>query len=364
LSESSATWNARLENRFLPSWWEHLTIHLLTDRRKWTEPQRKMMGKAGRVHGFRSVLVFGCLVLLASAGVVRNQAARRQEATRIEGLVGRLVNAERDQLPDIVKELDANPELADTYLSPLLSKPAGTLGEQRVQLHARLAAVARDPSLVEPLVEELLGGKVTYVMPIRQRLRPPAATLANRFRIVLRNERDPERRFRAALALADYVPRSESNSWRKQDLKFVAEQLVSSNAEFQPLLREALRPIREELLADLERTFADSKATDAQRLGAANAFADYSATDVGKLSRLLAVAAPEQFAVLYPLVAASPAPSTVEDLGRMAATLPPDDLGSAERVPFGQRRANAASHPAETGPPRERAARVRHDRRS
>ena len=51
LSDTSATWNAKPENRLLPSWWEHLSIRLLSDKKKWTEPQRKMMGKAGRVHG-------------------------------------------------------------------------------------------------------------------------------------------------------------------------------------------------------------------------------------------------------------------------------------------------------------------------
>ena len=275
--------------------------------------------------------------------VVRGQAAKQQEATRIEGLVGRLVSAEPNQLPDIVKELDANPEVAAAYLSPLLSQPGQTLDEKRSQLHARLATVARDPSLVEPLKEELLTGKVTYVMPIRQLLRPSSSTLTEQFRGELRNEKaEPQRRFRAALALADYIPESEAASWSEQDLKFVAEQLVSSNAEFQPLLREALRPIREKLLGDLGRVFAYPKWTDAQRLSAANAFADYAADDIGKLSDLLTVATPQQYAVLYPLVAASPTPGTIEDLGKIAAALPPEDLGSVERIAYGQRRANAA----------------------
>ena len=144
------------------------------------------------------------------------------------------------------------------------------------------------------------------------------------------------------MALADYVPESEAASWSEQDLKFVAEQLVSSNAEFQPLLRDALRPIRARLLGDLERIFADAKATVAQQLSAANAFADYAAGDIPKLSQLLAVATPEQYAVLYPIVAASPAPATIEDLARIAATPPSVELGSVERIPYGQRRANAA----------------------
>jgi len=60
------------------------------------------------------------------------------------------------------------------------------------------------------------------------------------------------------------------------------------------------------------------------------------------LSQLLAVATPEQFAVLYPIVAASPAPATIEDLAKIAATPPPVELGSLGRIPYGQRRANAA----------------------
>ena len=77
-------------------------------------------------------------------------------------------------------------------------------------------------------------------------------------------------------------------------------------------------------------------------MSAANAFADYAAGDIPKLSQLLTVATPEQFAVLYPIVAASPAPATIEDLAKIAATPPSVELGSVERIPYGQRRANAA----------------------
>ena len=344
LFDTSITWNSKPENRLLPSWWEHLNIRLLTDKKKWTQPQRKMMGKAGRVHGFRFAMALVGLVMLVSIGVVvRAQVAKQRESTRIEGLVGRLVSAEPNQIPDIVKQLDANPQVASTFLSPLVSRTATTLDEKRSQLHARLAMVSRDPSLVDPLAEELLKGKITYVAPIRQQLRPAAKALTEKFRGILRDEKaDIQQRFRSALALADYVPESEAASWTEQDLKIVADQLVASNAEFQPLLRDALRPIRARLLGNLERIFADPKATEGQRLSAANAFADYAASDIAKLSELLTAATPEQFEVLYPIVSASPAPATVEQLGTIAATAPPVELGSVERVPFGQRRANAA----------------------
>jgi len=156
------------------------------------------------------------------------------------------------------------------------------------------------------------------------------------------NSAESQRRFRAALALADYVPESGAASWSAQDVKYVAEQLVSANAEFQPLLRDALRPLHGQLLPELERIFSDPQASAAQRLSAANAFADYAASDTPRLSQLLTLATPEQFDVLYPLVAAASSPATVEQLARIVATPPPDTLGSLQRVPFGQQRANAA----------------------
>jgi serine/threonine protein kinase/formylglycine-generating enzyme required for sulfatase activity len=345
LAERSGLWNAKPENRHLPTLWEWLGIRSLTDRKKWTSPQRVMMSRATRLHGLQTALVLAGLVVLVAIGVVvRTQVDRQQEATRIKGLVGSsLVNAEPNQLPAIVNELDANPDVAATYLTPLLSAKTTTVDEKRSQLHARLASVSRDKSLVEPLLEELLTNKVAYVGPIRQLLRPYAGELTQQLWAILRDEQaEANRRFRAAVALADYVPASEAASWTAPDLQFVALQLVSSNAEFQPLLRENLRPISERLLADLETIFGDQKSTDAQRLSAANAFADYAGNDIPKLSQLLAVATPEQYAVLYPIVAASPAPATIEVLGKIAATLPPADLGSVARVPFGQRRANAA----------------------
>jgi formylglycine-generating enzyme required for sulfatase activity/cellulose biosynthesis protein BcsQ len=344
LAERAALWEAKPEGRHLPSLLEWLSIRTLTDPARWTGPQRKMMRHAARMHGWRSALALAVMIALAAAGtVVRNRVAERQEATRIEGLVASLVSAEPSQVPDVVKQLDANPEVAAPLLARLISGKAETPEEKRAQLHARLAMVPRDPSQVDPLVEELLAGKVTYVLPIRELLRPAEAQVAEPFRALLCDEKaDPERRFRAALALADYVPASEAATWTEADLKFVARQLVSANAEHQPLLRGALRPIRERLLGDLERLFADARATDAQRLGAANALADYAEKDVARLARLLPVATPEQFTLLYPIVAAGRTHAAIEDLGKLAATPPPEAMGSVDRIAYGQRRAGAA----------------------
>lgn len=51
LFDTVVTWNSKPENRFLPSLLDWLNIRLLTDSGKWTDPQRKMMRTAAKVHG-------------------------------------------------------------------------------------------------------------------------------------------------------------------------------------------------------------------------------------------------------------------------------------------------------------------------
>ena len=344
LAERAAAWNAKREDKQLPTVREWLSIRWFTEGNRWTIPQRKMMNRATQVHTLRSGVAIASLIAIVSVGIfVRGQVLLRQDATRIEGLVGTLLRAEPAQVPGIIKELDGNQAVAAGFLLPFVSVDAKSIDEKRSQLHARLAIVSRDKSLVEALLEELLTNKVAYIAPIRQQLRAYAEELTEKLRAILRDEKaDIQRRFRAAVALADYVPDSDAVGWTDEDLQFVAGQLVLANSEFQPLLRENLRPMSKRLLPDLEKIFGDTKSTDAQRLSASNAFADYAASDIAKLAQLLTVATPEQYKVLYPLVAASPAPSTVKDLSKIAATLPPTEMGSLERIAFGQQRANSA----------------------
>ncbi len=57
LAERAGVWNAKPENRHLPSLWESLNIRLLTDKKNWTSPQRTMMGRASGFTDFGPVWV-------------------------------------------------------------------------------------------------------------------------------------------------------------------------------------------------------------------------------------------------------------------------------------------------------------------
>ena len=55
LADRAAVWNARPENRQLPSLIQWLQVKCLTARENWTLPQQKMMGTANRYHSLRSL---------------------------------------------------------------------------------------------------------------------------------------------------------------------------------------------------------------------------------------------------------------------------------------------------------------------
>src|SRR5438128_6618744 len=69
LADRASVWNARPENRQLPSSPQWVSIRLLTRKKNWTEPQRKMMWKATRYHVVRSVALAVLLAVLTLTGL-------------------------------------------------------------------------------------------------------------------------------------------------------------------------------------------------------------------------------------------------------------------------------------------------------
>ena len=106
LAERSALWNAKPENRHLPALWEWGGVWLLTRKQDWTEPQRRMMRKAARVHGLRG-LGMAVLVgaLIAGGSSVRNQVAESERTTEARGLVTSVLKVKTDQVPGIVASM-------------------------------------------------------------------------------------------------------------------------------------------------------------------------------------------------------------------------------------------------------------------
>src|SRR5262249_2266137 len=105
LADRAAVWNARPENRQLPSLWSWVQIRWLTAKKNWTPPQMKMMRKAGQYHALWGAAV---AVLLAGATftglAVREKVVEQRRATQAAGLVQRVLDAETAQVPSVIAE--------------------------------------------------------------------------------------------------------------------------------------------------------------------------------------------------------------------------------------------------------------------
>jgi formylglycine-generating enzyme required for sulfatase activity len=296
----------------------------------------------------RRRLRFAAVNLVFMIAAITGYAAwKNQQRTTVAGLVNQLLTADPKDIPKIVEQLETKPKLSAEFIAPVLQSKAESVETRRQLLHARMATVAHDATLVDPLVDELMNGQVNYIIPIRQLLKPHATAITEKMRAILIDQNaQPQKRFRAALFIADYVPETDESLWTQGNLKLIAEQLVESNPEFQPILRESLRKVRQQLLVFIEKIFEEEKVDmqhlSATSLAAANALTDYAATDLPLLTRLLVVANAEQFSVVYPLVAAAKDASIITTLAKVAGTPPPEQMGSFDRIGFGQKRANAA----------------------
>jgi len=268
-------------------------------------------------------------------------AVERQNSLRATGLVESLVSADVAQVPQIMAELENHRGRVTPMLVALAARTPTSQDERRAQLHARLALVTHDEQQVDPLVEELLAGHVSYVGVVRDQLVLYQERIDSDLWDLLHDAtKDSSRRFRAGLALATHA--TTSHQWTAADYRFLAEQLLTANPEHQPRLRQYLRPLDDRLLGDLERTFADSKATESHQLGATNALADVAAKGTVRLARLLSTATPGQYEILYPLVVEGRDAAVRESLIQLVREVPAADLPQLERVALGQRRAGAA----------------------
>jgi formylglycine-generating enzyme required for sulfatase activity len=300
LADRAALWNAKPENRLLPSIWEFLNIRLLTDKTKWTAPERTMMARAGRVHWTRSAIVAALLVVLALSSVaVSQQFEEKRQADYAASLVRQLLAAEISQVPGIVQKLDGYRRQAD----PLLRQEDAQAdpGSNR-KLHVALALLPVDASKVLYLRDQLPLVSPAQFPVVRDALSPDQEQVDDAlWTAAVDLKRAPQQRFQAACALATYAP--DDRRWTEINT-FVASRLVTLDASALVEWRETLRPARGQLIKPLALIYRNPKQKEQSRVYATETLADYAADRPHELFDLLADAEPFQFPVLYDKLAA------------------------------------------------------------
>ena len=268
LAERSAAWNAKPENRRLPSALEWANIRSLTRKQNWTEPERRMMKRAGRFHLLRSLgLAFAALVLAAMGLNVRNRVVQANEATAARGLVKQIVSADTARVPEIIRSINANDR---RWTDPELRQIGAEAAENsKEKLHASLSLLPVDPGQVEYLYRRLLYADPHELPVIRKALDGHQAELVKRLWAVLETTgAGPDERFRAACALAGYVPGEGEERWLSSS-RFISDRLLAlviKNPSDYAQVLETLHPIRNRLLAALSAAFRDKRRPETERL--------------------------------------------------------------------------------------------------
>jgi len=295
LADRAALWSAKRETRLLPSVWEYLNIRLLSDRKNWTASQRKMMGKAGRVHGTRCGIVAAVLVVLTLCGVaVSRQIEEKRQTDYAASLVRQLLAAEISQVPVIVQELGAYRRWAD----PLLRQEdvQATQGSNQ-KLHLALALLPVDEGKIAELRDRLLLVSPSQFPVVRHALLAYRDSAAEPlWNVALDPREQVQQRFQAACTLAMYTP--DDLRWSRVNA-FTAGQLVTLQAADLVAWRDALRPAKAQLVSSLASIYRDTKQNEQPRSLSAETLADYAADEPDELFNLLADAEQFQFPVLF-----------------------------------------------------------------
>jgi serine/threonine protein kinase/formylglycine-generating enzyme required for sulfatase activity/energy-coupling factor transporter ATP-binding protein EcfA2 len=343
LADRAAVWNARPENRQLPSLLQWFQIRVLTQKKNWTPPQRKMMRRASRYHAGRGLVVAVLLSLIGWGGY------ETFGYLAANALRDRLLDANTTDVPTIVQDMEPFRRWADPQLREAFAQ-AEKDDDLRRQLHIRLALLPVDTTQVECLYGRLLAAEPSEVPVIRDALAGYKGELVDRlWDVVEKPEKGKEQqRLGAACALASYdVPDNAQSIARWQSVsKIIAVELlaaVQKNPSHYATLLEQLHPVRASLLSPLTEVYRNKDRPDSERSFATSLLADYAADQPAVLADLLMDADEKQFTILYPKLNKQGEQGLPVLIGEIDKKLP-SDLPSSDgnREKLAKRQANAA----------------------
>jgi formylglycine-generating enzyme required for sulfatase activity len=297
LAERSALWKSKPENRHLPSLKEWIQIRFRTDKEKWTPVEQKMMRQAKWRHGLRSGLMASMLLLLGFAGLeFRKSAERRKETAEASRLVAGLLKADTSQVQSIIEDLKGYRRFA----TPELKTAFAAAGEKSsAKLHAGLALLSEDESMPDFLGRRLLDVAPAQFAPVREMLAEHQELLEDDYWDIATNaQEDASRRFQATCALASFD--SEHPRWQDpQFARFLASHLVRVGPADLVPWQNALRPVKNRLVAPLMDIYRDDSEGEQVRSFATDTLVSYLADDPDRLFELLTNATETQFPVVY-----------------------------------------------------------------
>ena len=116
LEERTAQWNSKPENRYLPAWWEWLSIRWYVPKASWTSPQKKLMSRATSILRRNAAALWCVLLVLGFIGweIEQTYAEKQRKADDKTAAtrVSVLANATADGVPFTIEALEPIQALA------------------------------------------------------------------------------------------------------------------------------------------------------------------------------------------------------------------------------------------------------------
>ena len=315
LEERANIWSAKPEARQLPSLGEWWTISRLTDRSRWTESQRTMMGKAGRRHTSQLAMLFVAVVLTVGGTVFLRSYLEKQRQTLIaeklqqqneaeaKRLVEGLLRADTRMLQVSLQPLEA---LAPFAMDDLQAAFAAEADGSMAKLHAGLGwlklSPEPDPAMVSYVSEQVLQVAPDVFEVPCQMLEGFASEIVPGYWKVLEDpQADGSKRLHAAAALARFAP--DDPRWEHFGLtNFVAKEWLSSNPLHANVWQKGLKPVRKHLLRSIGMLLRDVKQAEVLRTLATEALKEYAEGEGAFLAELLVDLDRQPYLALFPLL--------------------------------------------------------------
>ncbi len=300
LAERSSLWNNKPEDRYLPSFREWANIRLLTERRGWSEPQRRMMKQAGRRIGLRGLAVAAAVGVASAVGLeVRREVLDAYDATHANGLVERLASADTAGVLRILPGVREYRRWAEPQLRRIV---AAKSDESKEKFHASLGLLQFDDGQLGYVYRRLLSANPAEMAVIRDVLGPYRNRLTGRLWAELGSAAPGDRRILpAAGALALYEP--DNPAWNRLGDK-VAEAIVRAKIDDVKEWRAALRNVRAALTDRLAEIFRERAPGHVEHELAAELLADYAGDRPRFLLGVMLDAEPKSYSLFFGAIAA------------------------------------------------------------
>lgn len=330
LSEQANVWHTHRSARFLPTFWEWLTIRASTSRGDWNSRQQLMMATATRRIARHAVYVAAVMVVvLIAATLVRNRFKQVELQREAMLAADRVIAGPGGELAGALQRLTGFAALVSADLRDTFENPSAPM---QVRMRAAAGLLPEDPAMLRWLIDQLSNpmSAAGDFVPLRDTIVRHAGADV-RLHLTKRLD-DPSasarERFRVLSLLAGY---KDSRSVLKGYAGELFHSLLREPAADSRIWIEALKPAAGELIDDFSRNLLQVNSAEHASIAAAAIHA-FDQHQFQALTPILLSAGDVQYRAILEILQQQPevARAQLSDLIAISSGRP-DNVSAAER---------------------------------